>query len=131
LFGVPPQLVGDTSKVANSNVVEASRHFARFCIAPRLVKWERMLERALLSTAERASYEIEFDMDVLMRGDMLQRWQAYRIMREVGAANANELRRWEHINPRTDAAGETYFEPRNMAPEQAGAPKDSNNAPSN
>jgi phage portal protein BeeE len=32
LLGVPPQLIGDTSKVAYSNMVEAARHLARFCI---------------------------------------------------------------------------------------------------
>ena len=124
LFGVPPQIVGDMSKSAYNNTTEASRHFARFCIAPLLVKLQATLARSLLSTADRATREFEFDMDELLRGDMLQRWQAYRIMREVGGANANEIRKWERINPRTDAGGDKYFEPRNMQPEQTGAPKD-------
>ncbi len=129
LFGVPPQLVGDTSKVANSNVVEAARYFARFCIAPWLTKWEAALARSLLSSTDRATHEFSFDMDELVRGDMLQRWQAYRIMREIGGANANEIRRWERINPRTDEGGDKYFEPLNMQPEQSGAPKGGGDGP--
>jgi HK97 family phage portal protein len=124
LFGVPPQLLGDTSKAAHSNVVEASRFFARFCVQPWLTKWEHALARSLLSSADRETREFEVDMDDFLRGDMLQRFQAYRIAREIGAYNANEIRRFEKQNPRTDPGGDEYFSPLNMSPPQEGAPKD-------
>lgn len=124
LFGVPPQLIGDTSKSAFANQVEASRHFARFTIAPWLKKWESALSRALLSDSDRKRFEVEFDMDDLLRGDFLQRMQGYRIAREIGIYNANELRKFEKQNPRSDDGGDKYFEPMNMNPEQAEQPKD-------
>jgi phage portal protein BeeE len=89
---------------------------------PWLNRWERLIERSLLSETSRRTIEVEFDTDVLLRGDMLTRYQAYRIAREIGVANANELRKWEHLNPRTDAEAETYFSPANMQSEQTGRP---------
>ena len=53
---------------------------------------------------------------------MLTRFQAYRIARETGIYNANELRKFEKQNPRTDARGDVYFEPANMQPTQNGQP---------
>lgn len=123
LFRLTPPLLGDLSGGNFSSLVELNRWFAQHTISPWLTKWERTIERALFSEEGRLTHEVEFDMDVLLRGDMLQRWQAYRIMREIGGASANEVRRWEHINPRTDPAGDEFLQPLNMSPEQMGAPK--------
>ena len=65
-------------------------------------------------------------MDLLMRGDMLARLQAYRIGREIGLYNANDLRRFENLNPRADDEAETYLSPLNMQSEQTRAPKEGN-----
>jgi phage portal protein BeeE len=89
---------------------------------PWLNRWERLIERSLFSADGRRNYEVEFDTDLLLRGDMLTRFQAYRIAREIGVYNANELRGFEKANPRTDADGDTYFAPRQMQPEQTNQP---------
>lgn len=88
------------------------------------MRWEKLIQRSLFSEAGRASYEVEFDTDLLLRGDMLARFQSYRIAREIGLYNANELRQFEKQNPRTDPAGDEYFAPANMQSEQTGQPKD-------
>jgi phage portal protein BeeE len=75
-----------------------------------------------LSAVGRRNYEFEFDCDLILRGDMLTRFQAYRIARETGIYNANELRRFEKQNPRTDDGGNVYFAPQNMQPTQNGQP---------
>lgn len=124
LFRVPPPVLGDLSNGSYSNVTELGRWFATHTIRPWLVKWEAAIERALFSEEGRRTHTVEFDMDLLLRGDMLQRFQAYRIGREIGVYNANELRRFENLNPRTDDRAEAYFEPLNMQPEQKGTPKD-------
>jgi phage portal protein BeeE len=77
----------------------------------------------LFSEAGRRDQEIEFDADLLLRGDMLQRFQAYRIGRETGLYSANELRKFENLNPRTDPEADAYLSPLNMQSEQTGAPK--------
>lgn len=114
LFGVPPQLIGATQASNYANMTEASRHFARFCVVPWCTRWEQALARALFSEADRASHEIELNVDELLRGDPLQRAQTWRVLREIGAVSANEVRREEGWNPRADAGGDEFLSPMNM-----------------
>lgn len=123
MFRIPPPVLGDLSNGSYSNVTELGRWFAGHTIRPWLVRWEKALERALFSEAQRRNHRIEFDMDELTRGDMLQRFQAYRIGREIGVYSANELRQFESLNPRKDGAADEYLSPLNMQPEQKGEPK--------
>jgi len=122
IYRVPGPVIGDFQGGNYSSISEVGRWFYSHTIMPWLTKWERQIERSLLSTLSRRSLEVEFDVDLLLRSDMLTRFQAYRIAREVGIYNANELRKFEKQNPRTDPGGETYFEPANMQPEQTGRP---------
>lgn len=122
IFRVPPPVLGDFQGGNYSSISEVGRWFYSHTIQPWLNRWERALERALLSEAGRSSYELEFDCDLIVRGDMLTRFQSYRIAREIGLYNANELRRFEHANPRTDPGGEEFFAPANMAGEQTARP---------
>jgi HK97 family phage portal protein len=121
MYRVPPPVLGDLSHGTYSNVTELGRWFYQHTIMPWLTKWERTIERALFSEEARRTHEVEFDADVLVRGDMLQRFQAYRIGREVGLYSANDLRRYESLNPRTDADADAYLSPMNMQSEQSGA----------
>jgi HK97 family phage portal protein len=122
IYRVPGPVIGDYQGGNNASIQEVGRWFYSHCIMPWLNKWERAIEHSLLSTAARRSYEVEFDADLLMRGDMLTRFQSYRIAREIGVYNANELRKFEKANPRTDADAEVYLSPSNMQPEQTGRP---------
>lgn len=122
IFRVPPPVIGEFEGGNYSSVSEIGRWFYSHCMMPWLNKWERLIEHSLLSAVGRRNYEFEFDCDLLLRGDMLTRFQAYRIARETGIYNANELRKFEKQNPRTDAGGDKYFEPANMQPTQDGRP---------
>jgi HK97 family phage portal protein len=123
IYRVPPPVLGDLSNGSYSNVTELGRWFATFTITPWLNRIERALERALFTEEGRRSHLIEFDTDLLLRGDLLTRLQAYRIGREIGLYNANDLRGFENLNPRTDPDAETFLSPLNMQPEQNGTPK--------
>lgn len=124
IFNIPPPMLADLTNANYSNVVEMRRQFAAGTIQPWLVRWEQAIARDLFSTDGRRAHEVEFDMDLLVRADFLQRLQGYRIGREIGLYSANDLRRFEHLNPRDDADAETFLSPLNMAKEQAGAPKE-------
>jgi phage portal protein BeeE len=115
-------LIGDLSNANYSNVTALQQQFHAHCIRPWLTKLERLIERSLFSAVDRENFEVEFDADLLLRTDMLSRYQAYRIAKEVGLANSNELRAWEHLNRRTDPGGDEYLSPLNMASEQSGQP---------
>lgn len=123
IFRVPLPMLGDISNGSYANVVELNRMFATHCLTPWIVRLEQVIMRDLLSEEGKRTHVVEIDQDDLLRGDMLQRWQAYRIMREIGGANANEIRAWEKINKRTDPGGDEFLSPLNMQSEQTGAPK--------
>jgi HK97 family phage portal protein len=122
IYRVPPPIIGDLDGAKGNSIAEIGRWFYSQTMMPWLNKWEKLIVRSLLSTAERRNFEVEFDCDLLLRGDMLTRFQAYRIAREVGIYNANELRQFEKANPRKDPGGAEYFAPANMNQEQTGQP---------
>ncbi|WP_050577700.1 phage portal protein [Sinorhizobium meliloti] len=124
IFNVPAPLLNELSNANYSNVVEMRRQFASGTVQPWLVRWEQAILRDLFSEEGRRTHQIEFDMDLLVRADFLTRLQGYRIGREVGLYNANELRRFESLNPRKDTDGNKFLSPLNMASEQKGQPKD-------
>jgi HK97 family phage portal protein len=123
IFRVPPPVLGDLSHGTYSNVTELGRWFHQHTIVPWLTRWERTIERSLFSDEGRRTHEVEFDADLLTRANMLERFQSYRIGREVGLYSANELRRFENMNPRTDADADAFLSPMNMAREQTGESK--------
>jgi HK97 family phage portal protein len=124
IFRIPPPVLGDLSNGSYSNVTELGRWFFAHTIMPWLTRWERTIERALFSEEGRRNHEVEFDADLFVRGDFQQRLQGYRIGREVGLYSANDLRRFENLNPRTDPEADAYLSPMNMAREQKGEPKE-------
>lgn len=124
IFNVPAPLLNELSNANYSNVVELRRQFAAGTVQPWLTRWEQAIMRDLFSTAGRRSHEVEFDTDLLVRTDILTRFQAYRIGRETGVYSANDLRRFENLNRRTDGEAETFLSPMNMSSEQTGAPKE-------
>ena len=124
VFNVPAPLLNELSNANYSNVVEMRRQFAAGTIQPWLTRWEQAIMRDLFTETGRRSHDVEFDMDLLVRADFLQRLQGYRIGRETGLYSANDLRRFENLNARTDADAETFLSPLNMQSEQTGAPKE-------
>ncbi|MGM0561059.1 MAG: phage portal protein [Pseudomonadota bacterium] len=124
IFNVPLPLLGDLSDANYSNLVEVRRQFATGGVQPWLNRWEQAILRDLFSEEAQASHAVEFDMDLLLRGDHLTRLQAYRIGREIGLYNANDLRRFEGMNPRNDTEAEAFLSPMNMNSEQTGAPRE-------
>lgn len=122
IYRVPGPIIGDFQGGNYSSISEVGRWFYTQTIQHWLNKWERTIEHSLFTTSGRRSFEVEFDTDMLLRGDMLQRFQAYRIAREIGVYSANELRKFEKANPRTDPEADIYLAPRNLQPEQTGQP---------
>lgn len=124
LFRVPLPLLSTSDSQAYNSTVELHRAFVQHAVLPWVRRWEAIINQALLSEDARRSTWVEFNLDELTRANTLERWQSHRIAREIGAKSANEIRREERYNPRTDPAGDEYLAPLNMMPEQKGAPQD-------
>jgi HK97 family phage portal protein len=116
IFGLPPTTVGLVDKATYSNVEQESRALVAHAIGPLAARIETALQRCLLTDQGRArGLYIEHDLDGLLRGDVVARFTAYRIAREIGVYSANDIRRFEN-EPPIGPEGDTYQMPANWVP---------------
>lgn len=113
-FHVPPHMIGDTEKSTSwgTGIEQQQIGFLVFTLRPDLVLWEQRLTRELISAPDK--FYIEFSLEGMLRGDQNARGQFYRVMREVGAYSANDIRAFENMNP--IEGGDVYLQPTNLAP---------------
>ena len=116
VFRVPPHLIGDLSRSTNNNIEHQSIEFVTHTIRPWCVRIEKALNGYLLSGSERKKYNIEFNLDGLLRGDTLTRQQANQIKLNNGVLTRNEWRRQENLNEVDDEYGDEYFVSQQIRP---------------
>jgi HK97 family phage portal protein len=117
LYRIPAHKAGDLERSTNNNIEQQALEYVTDCLLTEMVRWEQTLWRDLLSEEERKVYFFEFMPDVLLRGDLKSRYEAYAIGRNWGLLNANECRDRENMN--RYPAGDVYLQPLNM--NEAGA----------
>jgi HK97 family phage portal protein len=98
IYRVPPHLVADLDKATFSNIEHQSISFVVHTIRPWLVRLEQAMNKAILYSAERHRYFIEFNVDGLLRGDYESRMRGYATARQNGWMSANDIRRLENMN---------------------------------
>ena len=67
-------------------------------IYPIIKAFETALNRDLLLEKEKGKYYFEFDVKEIIRANIKERYEAYRIAKEIGLKTLNELRRDENLN---------------------------------
>ena len=102
--------VTDGLLVHNSNIEFQGMEFAMYTMMPPCKSWEQAINKRLLTEPEKAEYYSEFDLKSLMRGDAKSRGEWYKLMKEVGAYNANRILESEGENTRDDPGGEKYWD---------------------
>lgn len=112
IWGVPPTVAGITDDATYSNSDQESRALVVRCLAPMAKRLEQAMNAALLTTESRKSLFVEHDLAGLLRGDMKERYESYRVGREWGWLSPNEIRGWENL-PAIDG-GDEYLSPLNM-----------------
>ncbi|RVG23509.1 phage portal protein [Sinorhizobium meliloti] len=112
IWGVPPTVAGITDDATYSNNDQESRALVVRCLAPMAKRLEQAMNAALLTTESRKSLFVEHDLAGLLRGDMKERYESYRVGREWGWLSPNEIRGWENL-PAIDG-GDEYLSPLNM-----------------
>ncbi len=112
-FGVPLSKLQIESATPRANVEESNRDFVTGTLRPIVVGIEQSMNLNLLSENQRKTYSIDIDMDALLRGNVEARYNAYRIGRESGFLNVNEIRRLEGMNG-IGAKGDEYLQPMNF-----------------
>ena len=115
-FGVPPHMVGDVDKSTSwgKGIEEQTIGFVTYTLQPYVVHCQQRADKSLLSKQETDLYT-DMDLKSLLRGDLKTRFEVYKGMVQFGIYSANEVRAMEDMNPRTDGAGDEYYDPPNYA----------------
>ena len=111
-FDVPPHMVFELERATFSNIEHQGIEFLLYCMQPQLTNWEAELNHTLLTPEEQEEYYFEFMTDALLRTDVKTRWETYKIARDAGGMNANEIRKAE--NRPAYKKGNAFLEPANM-----------------
>lgn len=98
-FGVPPQLIGHTSKSSSwaSSYENTVLSFQAFVLVPRLTRIEQAIEHKLLSPAERKILTPKFATGGLLRASPDKRASFYAAMVQNGIYTRNYVRDLEDL----------------------------------
>lgn len=112
LFRVPPHMIGDLERATFSNIEHQSIAFVVHTMMPWVKRWEQRLNRQLLSSADRKTHFVRFNVDGLLRGDTQTRYAAYGVAITNGWMSRNEVRALEGLNAADGL--DAYLTPLNM-----------------
>lgn len=100
-FGVPPQLIGHTSKASSwaSSLENTNLGFLTYSLRPTLVRIEQAIAKKLLLPEERALYRPKFSVEGLLRADSAARSSFYSQMLQNGVMSRNDVRSLEDLPP--------------------------------
>lgn len=129
-YRVPPHKIGDLSRGTFSNIEQQNIEFATDCMRPRIVRFERRLDRDIVNAlrayeSSPGDYFVTFNMDALYRGDLKSRYEAYAAA--MPWMLRNEMRAAEGKNP-IDGLDEPLVAVNMETVSQAQARNDANNA---
>ena len=95
----------------------------KYTLDPWVVRWEQSIMRRLLSSEEKRTYYVKFNLDGLLRGDYQSRMNGYAIGRQNGWMSANDIRELENLDRiPAEEGGDLYLINGNMLPlKRAGA----------
>jgi HK97 family phage portal protein len=112
-FGVPPFLLMETERATSwgTGLEQQALGWVTFDMGPR---WLCPLEARLTKELTGAGNEARYDMNKLLRGDSAAMGSFFRIMREIGVFNADEIREEIGREPLPDGQGKIYLMPANM-----------------
>lgn len=94
---IPPHMIGDLTQSTNNNIEQQSLEFVKFTLRPWLTKIEQRVNFDLITNNTR--FYLKHDLNELMMGEMLARYQAYQIGATTGFITRNEIRKKENLNP--------------------------------
>lgn len=110
IFRVPLHMIGiqDRTSSWGTGIEQMEMGFVRNTVQGYLSRYEEMMT-ALHPPNQYAL----FDLSKRLRGDRLQRYQAYNIARAGGWMNGDEIRHEEEMPPMADGQGKIYLVPIN------------------
>ncbi len=82
LFRLPPNMIGDTSRLSNANHEQQSLQFITDTLRPYLVRIEKEIARKLLPAD--GSLFVEFDVSERLRGDFASTMAGFAVGKQWG-----------------------------------------------
>jgi HK97 family phage portal protein len=124
-FRVPPHKVADLDRATFSNIEHQSIEFVQDTILPWCRRLEQEADIKLVGDRRQGLISTRLNIDTLLRGDIVSRFNAYEKGRLGGWLSANDVRRLENLNPIEN--GDIYLQPMNYIeagekPEPVAAP---------
>jgi HK97 family phage portal protein len=98
-FRVSPHLVGDLSRATFSNIEHLAIEFVQHTLMAWIVRWEKAINRQLLSDIEKRRFFAKHNVGGLLRGDFESRFKGYSSGLQNGVYSINEVRDLEDLNP--------------------------------
>jgi HK97 family phage portal protein len=100
-FGVPGLLLNQTegTTTLGSSSRDIIEGFYKLTIRPLIVNIEQALMMSVLTDKERLIYDIEFNMDGLLRSSLSERMDIYSKAVQNGIYSRNECRQYENSEP--------------------------------
>lgn len=120
-YGIKLHQVNDLEKASYASTSEANREFYTDTLLGILTMYEQEIVYKLFTTEEiKEGYYFKFNADVILRGDVKTRYEAYRTGMQAGFITANEVRSLEELEPKE--GGDRLLVNGTMVPiEEAGA----------
>lgn len=110
-FRVPPHKVADLDRATFSNIEHQSIEFVQDTILPWCRRLEQEVDLKLIGDRRQGAISTRLNIDTLLRGDIVSRFNAYEKGRLGGWLSANDVRRLENLNPIPN--GDLYLQPMN------------------
>jgi HK97 family phage portal protein len=100
-FGVPGLLLNQTegTTTLGSSSRDIIEGFYKLTIRPLIVNIEQAIKMAVLTPKERTNYDVEFNMDGLLRSSLSERMDIYAKAVQNSIYSRNECRQYENMEP--------------------------------
>jgi HK97 family phage portal protein len=101
IYRVPLHLLQDLQRSTNNNIEQQSIDFVQHTLRPWIERIESELDWKLLLPSEQKNktHFVEFDLDLLLRGDIVARMKKWQTLFNTGSISSNEIRAGERMNP--------------------------------
>ncbi|MCP2339174.1 phage portal protein [Actinomadura rupiterrae] len=108
IYGIPPQMMGGEvgKSLTYSTVEQDSLNFVRHTLRPWLVKLETAISGLLASP-----HFVKFNVDSIIRADLLSRYQAHHLALADGWMSRDEVRALEDRPPLPNGEGSSFTPP--------------------
>lgn len=98
-FGLPPSVIGENSRNTFTNSEQQDIQFVKYALSPLCKGQEVELEFKLMSRDNQEKLDIKYNLDGLLRGDMLSRARYEQTLVSSGIFTRNESREIENKAP--------------------------------